>query len=203
MALPAIAFLPRPVTVIRKIGALDPFDAVVEEVHNLDLEITDSPLETGIVISDHAYMKPVVITIKAGVSDTPLSFLTTLKNIGDVLSNKESSISRSQKAFNALTDLQKAAEPIDVQTGLKLYTNMMVQSIRTKQDKNSNTAFIFDATLREVIIVDTVAVTYPPRAKGAASEQGDKTKNKGEQQGAAPASSLAKKLVNIGKGVFK
>ena len=48
------------------------FDAVFEETHEADLEVTDNPVETGVVVSDHAFMKPLRVKISAGVSDTPL-----------------------------------------------------------------------------------------------------------------------------------
>jgi len=79
--------------------------------------------------------------------------------------------------------LQRRAEPFDLQTGLKLYENMVCTPIRTSQDKDSSGALLFTAELREVIIVYTQVVQYPPRKAGATKRQAGPQKDKGEQQG--------------------
>lgn len=180
------------VAIIRSMGGLV-FDAVFEETHEADLEVTDNPVETGVVVSDHAFMKPLRVKISAGVSDTPLAVVTDDPFASDA--------GRSRRAFELLTELQKRAEPFDLQTGLKLYENMVCTSIRTSQDKDSSGALLFTAELREVIIVYTQVVTYPPRKPGATKRQAGPKKDKGEQQGKEVTEkpkkqSLSKKLVD-------
>lgn len=180
------------VAIIRSMGGLV-FDAVFEETHEADLEVTDNPVETGVVVSDHAFMKPLRVKISAGVSDTPLAAVTDDPFASDA--------GRSRRAFELLTELQKRAEPFDMQTGLKLYENMVCTSIRTSQDKDSSGALLFTAELREVIIVYTQVVTYPPRKPGATKRQAGPKKDKGEQQGKEVTEkpkkqSLSKKLAD-------
>ena len=178
------------VAVIRSMGSFV-FDAVFEETHEADLEVTDNPVETGVVVSDHAFMKPLRVKISAGVSDTPLAAVTDDPFASDA--------GRSRRAFKLLTELQKRAEPFDLQTGLKLYENMVCTSIRTSQDKDSSGALLFTAELREVIIVYTQVVTYPPRKPGATKRQAGPKKDKGEQQGKEVTNSAEKKsLINKG-----
>lgn len=178
------------IAVIRSMGGLV-FDAVFEETHESDLEVTDNPVETGVVVSDHAYMKPLRVKISAGVSDSRLNIFSS-----DPFS---SAAGRSRRAFELLTELQKKAEPFDLQTGLKLYKNMICTSVRSSQDKDSSAALLFTAELREVIVVYTQVVQYPPRKAGATKRQAGPKKDKGEQQGAEVTSapkkqSLAAKL---------
>jgi len=178
------------IAVIRSMGGLV-FDAVFEETHESDLEVTDNPVETGVVVSDHAYMKPLRVKISAGVSDSRLNIFSS-----DPFS---SAAGRSRRAFELLTELQKKAEPFDLQTGLKLYKNMICTSVRSSQDKDSSAALLFTAELREVVIVYTQVVQYPPRKAGATKRQAGPKKDKGEQQGAEVTSapkkqSLASKL---------
>lgn len=180
------------VAIIRSMGGLV-FDAVFEETHEADLEVTDNPVETGVVVSDHAFMKPLRVKISAGVSDTPLAVVTDDPFASDA--------GRSRRAFELLTELQKRAEPFDLQTGLKLYENIVCTSIRTSQDKDSSGALLFTAELREVIIVYTQVVTYPPRKPGATKRQAGPKKDKGEQQGKEVTEkpkkqSLSKKLAD-------
>lgn len=178
------------VAIIRSMGGLV-FDAVFEETHEADLEVTDNPVETGVVVSDHAFMKPLRVKISAGVSDTPLAAVSDDPFASDA--------GRSRRAFELLTELQRRAEPFDLQTGLKLYENMVCTSIRTSQDKDSSGALLFTAELREVIIVYTQVVTYQPRKPGATKRQAGPKKDKGEQQGKEVTNSAEKKSL-IKKG---
>lgn len=155
--------------ILRTIGGL-PFDAVFEESHRLDLEITDNPIENGSIISDHAFMSPVSLTIRAGVSDTRL-FTFFSDPYGD-------GKSRSVRCYELLTELQRAAEPFNVQTGLKLYRNMVCVGIEIDQDKQTANCLIFRAHLREVIIVNTQTVKYKSKKVKENSDStgtGDKT----------------------------
>lgn len=161
------------VSILRHMGGMT-FDAVIEETHTAELTVTENPVETGVTVSDHAVMQPLTLSIRAVVSDTPLA------SIGN--DAFESDTGRSKKAFELLTELQKTAEPFDVQTGLKLYQNMVCISISVTQDKDTAKALFFEAALREVIIVDTTTVKYPPRAPGATTRQSAKTAERGTQQ---------------------
>lgn len=149
------------------------FDAVFEEDHTLELEVTDNPVETGVSITDHAYMKPYKVRITAGVTNTPL----TVKNDGYGEGD-----GRTVAAFKALEALMRTREPFDVQTGLKLYENMLCTSVNTTQDAGSANVLVFTAELREIIIVQTQAVTYPPCQSGKAANQAGKKKTQGEKQ---------------------
>ena len=189
------------VAIVRSMGGLV-FDAVFEETHEAELEVTDNPVETGIVVSDHAFMKPLKVTLSAGVSDTPLKgwgggyqIAQGALSGGGSGAGKDfwsrsatndpfaSDAGRSKRAYELLTELQKRAEPFDLQTGLKLYKNMVCTSVRTSQDKDSSGALLFTAELREVIVVYTQVVKYPPRKPGATKRQASAKKDKGEQQG--------------------
>jgi hypothetical protein len=183
------------VAIIRSVSGFV-FDAVFEEDHTAELEVTDNPVETGVVVSDHAYMKPLRVKIKAGVSDAVLNPITRFFG-ADQFSG---GTSRSKRAFDLLCELQKSAEPFDVQTGLKLYRNMVCTSIRTSQDSSTSSALIFEAELREVIIVTTEAVSYPPRSK---ARQAQKPKDGGEKQGKEVESADKKQsLIKTISGVF-
>lgn len=185
------------VAIIKSVGGLV-FDAVFQEDHESELEVTENPVETGVVVSDHAYMNPLRVTLLAGVSDTPLYAQSNDKFQSDV--------GRSKRAFELLTELQAKAEPFDVQTGLKLYKNMVCKSVRTSQDKDTSGIFAFTAELREVLIVYTQVVKYPPRKAGTTKRQASAKKDKGEQQASEVTdkpkkSSLAAKLKAAIKGV--
>lgn len=53
-------------------------NVTVEERHQDDLEITDHPIEQGAVISDHAFKRPVEVTIECAWSNSPSTSATLL-----------------------------------------------------------------------------------------------------------------------------
>ena len=180
------------VAIIRAMGGLV-FDAVFEETHESELEVTDNPVETGVVVSDHTYMRPMTVSISAGVTDTPLAAAANDQFASDS--------GRSRRAYDLLLELQKSGEPFDVQTGLRLYQNMVCKMVRTSQDKDSSGALLFTATLREVLIVYTQVVKYPPRRAGTTKRQAGAKKDNGEQQGVEQKKqSLVKKLAALTGG---
>jgi hypothetical protein len=70
-----------------------------------------------------------------------------------------------------------------VQTGLRLYQNMVITNLSADQDKDTAAFLGFHASLREVLIVSTQTVTYPPRAPGKTTRQASKKVSGGEQKG--------------------
>lgn len=170
------------------------FDAVLVQDHTSDLEVTDNPVETGVSVSDHAYLKPKVVKMTVGVSNTPLRVRQNdpFSDLGE---------NRVRRAYELLLDLQKKAEPFDVVTGLKLYSNMVVKSLSSRQEGPRDNAIKFEVTLREVIIVSTQIVTYPPRKSGATHQQASRKTEGGEKQGKDPEkqkrSSIAKSLEKL------
>lgn len=161
------------VKIFRSIGDLV-FDATFVEDHNSDLEVTDNPIETGSLVSDHAFMKPLRLSITAGVSSVLLPSGNPDFGTGD---------ERPTTAYELLSELQREREPFDVQTGLRIYENMICTNFSASQNKDSAGVFYFTAQLREVLIVSTENVTYTVLKAGATRQQASKTKNKGEQQG--------------------
>ena len=133
-------------------GAQLVFDAVVEEVHETELKITDNPVETGVAVSDHAYMDPVRITMTVSVSNDMLH---------DVPGSTWDEAQRASDAFAELQKLQQSAVPFDVQTGLLLYHNMVVRRLSTPQDKDTSRILLLQAELRQVIFANTRVADVP------------------------------------------
>jgi hypothetical protein len=184
------------INILRSVGGLT-FDATFEESHESELNVTDNPVETGVTVSDHAYMSPLRLTITAGVTNTPLYTPGS--------DQFASEVSRRIKAYELLTTLQRNAEPFDVQTGLKLYKNMLCLNVRTVDNKDNANVLDFVAELREVIIVNTQVVTYPPRREGKPARQAGKTRDKGEvaaKEAGTGTNAEAKKKQSLAKKLF-
>lgn len=191
------------VTIIRRFGDFT-FDATFSEQHNSTLDVTDIPVESGVIISDNAVIKPKVIKIEAGVSDVKLR-----ESVDDPFEDGDR---RSTTAWRLLVELQESREPFSVATGLKLYENMLITSLSATQADGSDQVLEFTAELKEVKFVETQEVRYPPRAAGSTHRQASKAKAKGEQQGkreeseetSTPAKkkTLLKDLTTKGSGVL-
>lgn len=169
----------------RRIG---PFAAQVwlEETHTDELEISDHPVETGARITDHAFMRPSEVTIRCGWSNSPsgaagaggiggliegaiTGVLQTIPGLTSLLSgNDESSV---KAVYQRLLALQAARVPFDVLTGKRAYNNMLIKSLRTTTDPDSENSLIITAVCRQIIIVKTQVVTVGAPASAQAAPQ--------------------------------
>jgi len=150
------------ITVIKKrsFGSFA-FDATFVEDHTAESVVTEEPIELGAEISDHMYAKSIELIISAGVDDKPFGLSADTGDSNEV---------RSSSTYEALLNLKNTAELFNIQTGLKLYDNMVVYKIAVRQDKNTPDSFYFDATCRQLSIVQTQsteapASQYPPNSK--------------------------------------
>ena len=176
-------------------------DAVILETHRNTVRVTKNPIEFGADVVDHAIVDPKILLINAEVSDTPLG-IAAFGAIVDLVtglfgSATSNNITRSNAAYNALVQIQELREPIEVQTRLKLYTDMLITNIDTSQDKDSSRIVNMNITLEEAIIVQTeiVELTADQLQAGAALEQGSPADKKGRQETITPADATNKSVL--------
>lgn len=89
--------------------------------------------------------------------------------------------SRVQKCYEDLLACQKSGETVDIQTGVRLYKNMLLQSISVTQAQDGSATFTI--TAREVFIVDTAT----------SSKSGKKTTTAGQKKSGRAAMQSASK----------
>ncbi|MEP9376210.1 phage baseplate protein [Aquabacter sp. CN5-332] len=119
--------------VARTLGPIG-INVVIVEEHRAEMTIADHPVERGAKISDHAWREPYRLRIE-GAIDAPAAFAS----------------------YQAILALQAAAEPFTMVSGLKVYTNMLIERVSALRDTVYPRVLMFNAELREVIIVDTEA----------------------------------------------
>lgn len=164
----------------RQIG---PFTAqvVVSEDHTDELEITDQPVEQGASITDHAFKRPSEVTIIAGWSDSPgsssllgslVSAVTgTIGGIESLLSGN--SMSQVADVYKNFLAVQESRIPIDVYTGKRFYSNMLIKGLRCTTTKETENAILLTVRLRQIIIVSrakTVSVNADPSNQDAPAD---------------------------------
>lgn len=112
-------------------------DVSIREMGRNDYAITDHPVETGAVVSDHAIQLPPSVEIVCVWSGSPHGEdypNTTLIN---------------------LLLFQKKRQPIDVFTVRRHYANMLIQSVSHTTDRNTPDVLMATIRCRRIMIVST------------------------------------------------
>lgn len=107
-------------------------DVVISEEHTATMEIAKHPVESGAEISDHAWRK---------------NYEVKLESVIDA--------SRAVASYQQLLAVQERAEPFNLVTGLKVYSNMMIRDLVATRDREHGRVLKFEATLEEIKIVST------------------------------------------------
>lgn len=156
--------------------------ATFEETHTDELEITDHPVESGAVISDHAFKRPAEVIIRCGWSNSPsrpggffgaaitggraleelVSDTLGITAVQSVLSGN--SVEQVKAIYARLLAIQESRVPFDILTGKRAYKSMLLKQLRIDTAKDSENALIVTAHCRQIIIVTTGTVTVPGSA---------------------------------------
>lgn len=171
-------------------------DAVISETHNNTISLTKNPVELGADITDHAIIEPKKITIVAQVSDTPLGTAALGEIVDSVTgffgTSTSQNLTRSTAAYNAIKEIMQQKEPIEVQTKLVLYTDMLITSLNITQDKDTSRVALMNITLQEVLITSSEIVQFDPDdlLEGQVREQASSAQKRGRQEAKAANDSV-------------
>ncbi len=184
----------------KSIGGIE-LDAVLTETHSNQVRLTKNPVELGADITDHAIIEPKRINIVANVSDNPLG-VAAFGQIVDLATglfgtSTSQNITRSNAAYNAMVQLMEQREPIEVQTKLRLYENMVITNLTTTQDKDTSRIVSILLTLEEVLITESqiIKLDADQLEEGSAREQGTSPENKGRQEPVTPSKTTNKSVL--------
>lgn len=122
-----------------KVGVVT-FDTMVQEEHKFSSRVTYFPVERGTIVSDHIINQPDVVHLSGLVSDTPLTIFAPFN--------------RSIAAFNALLEIHRTRQIIDVVTGIKLYRNMAITSLDVPRTVKTGQTLTFNIELQRIIFDD-------------------------------------------------
>lgn len=162
-----------------RIDALE-VDCVVTATHVGEVEVTDHPVEEGADVSDHVRPLPERLTIDGIISNTPLNKTVkrTLNVQGVVLETEgESALAGepgyAESAYETLRSIKDAGKLISVATPLRVYDDMVLQSLTVPKNNTTGEALRFTAQLKRVRIVasklTSATVTKDAKGKGKAS----------------------------------
>lgn len=153
------------------IDTLYRLDGVIKEQHTATARVTKNPVEFGVDITDHVIVQPQRVVIEGIVTNSPSLKQITNRLPGDPDTVKSTiteiaTQSRARNAYKGLKELQNRRRPVQLQTGLLQYDNMILTSLSAPSDVQNNlrVRLVFD----EIFIVDsdtsevTMAVTSEP-----------------------------------------
>ena len=142
-------------------------DAVMRVEHQQEAHITEHPVQTGANISDHAYAMPARVTLDIGMSDAMSAYASSTSSDAVMAAGAWSGPSKS-KSVNAFTEITSWATSrviVSVGTRLKVYSNMMVESITPEETNKTKTSLRCRVTFKQVFIanVQQVAASALPQ----------------------------------------
>jgi hypothetical protein len=141
------------------------FDAMISESHRYSNRVTENPVESGGVVTDHIINDPITLRIEALVSDTPLGvkgFQAAGQRIaaaaGGALggSAAETRPGPAADAFGKLIRLWKERGRVTVVTGLQVYRDMAIESIDIPRDANTGRVLRFQMSLKQIRLASTL-----------------------------------------------
>lgn len=162
----------------RKIGIMVP-SVVVSEKHSDTLEITEHPVEkptsTGAgFIADHAYRRPSEVVMEVGFAGGG-SLLDLLDTSGIGLSVGLS----PKEVYAQFLDMQRNRELLDVTTGKRQYSNMLLRTLEVTTDRTTENVLSAVLTLRELILTSTTTVQVADKADMSQGVSTSATQNAG------------------------
>lgn len=119
-------------------------DAALSEDHDHEAEVTEFPVEQGGNVTDHVRIKPIVVQIKGCVSNTPIGEVARLRT--------SVSLEPAEEALAFLQATFEAAKEIRIETSIKTYDNMIMESLSLPQSSDTGESLMFSASFRQVII---------------------------------------------------
>jgi hypothetical protein len=142
-------------------------DVTIEERHEDALVITQHPVETGSSITDHAYKLPAKLTIRCGWSNASMGAL-----YGTVLSLLDGSFDSDyvRSIYSKFLTLQQTRSLVDVETGKRSYTNMLISRLSVVTDDKTENVLMMTCELQEILMASTSKVQV-----NGTSETGTKT----------------------------
>jgi len=168
-------FIAFPLT--KQIGDIG-IDVMVEETHASELHTTEHPIETGALITDHSFMRPLEVVLRCGWSNS--NFRVPVGSL--VLDPGVPGKDYVTQVYSQLLALQKARKPFSILTTLRQYPNMLMTSLEVSRDQRTSQVLVVSASCREVIIVNTKSTSLPPKENQANPASTAETKNAGTKQ---------------------
>ncbi len=194
------------VTSIGKAGG-DPInlDASVREVHSIEGEVSEHPVEKGVDIVDNYRVLPRKVQIEGVVTNSPLSTAfpgaSLVNSAIGVINGSKAPLDDAWENFEGFFE---NADVLTITTSLRDYDNMVLTSIEVTRDAENANKLTFTAGAREILFVKTEqgeALALPASVVGQASKSAGKATNSTANAAQAQESSALLKILQAAKVV--
>lgn len=138
----------------RKIGPIETY-LTIEELLTDQLEITEHPIQTGGVVTDHAYLRPSTAVLRIQIAQTEEQTL--------------------QDQYTQFLALQSGRIPFDLVVGKRVYDDMLIRTLTQATDLYTETVLFLQIELmqiRFVAIAETGAGVAPAADTRTATQRG-------------------------------
>lgn len=152
-----------------------PIDVFVMEGHSFQADVTEYPVESGSNIVDNIRPKPIEVTIRGIVSNSPIGPIAITRITGG---NDDGNYAND--AYRRLLAIRDAREPVTIRTSLQTFKNMAMKSLSIPRGPGGDQYLEFDATFVQITIVTNVRstrVSIPAAQDKTKKDDGTKTSN--------------------------
>jgi len=153
----------------------------LEEVFHDTLQITEHPVDSGALITDHSFKRPAEVHLQCGWSNSSLKALVGIVT-GFFSGGSQSDSSYVGGIYSRLLALQESRKPFSITTTLRKYDKMLITALQVTRDQKTSQVLLVSATCRQVIIVSTKTATLPPKENQANPQSTAETENAGPKQ---------------------
>lgn len=160
------------------------FDAYLRMQQQSTMTITENPVESGALVTDHAYVNAPIFTLEIGMTDTAQG-----KVFGQF-----GFFNRSVNAYRLLKNWQDTREILTLNGKYGFYENILIQDILTNDDYTTYHGMKATVVLKQIITTSTKIIKV-----SSASFMTSST-NRGVQNATTPSSNVSA-LVELG-GIF-
>ncbi len=169
-------------------------DASVREVHSVQGEVSEHPVEKGVDIVDNYRVLPRQLQIDGVVTNSPLDTqfpgASLINSAIGVINGSKAPIDIAFQEFGRFFD---DAVVLTITTSLLDYPNMVLTGLEVTRDADNANKLTFSASAREIIFVKTEegeAFTLPDSPLGQSAQSAGKATNSSANTAQATESSL-------------
>jgi hypothetical protein len=180
-------------------------DATLSADHSSKIGLTENPLETGGDVVDHIDIKPITLSIKGIMTESPLEIKQALMGslagaVGTATSKLSSSLightvttklggmlgelggdtNRVRRAIETLIGMQTNKQVFAVITKYRVYDNMVLEDLSIPSTNDDSVEFT--ANLREIRVVNVDTAMIEKTFNSAVAASGVKAKNLGSSK---------------------
>jgi len=171
LGLQSVTFKPK-----RGFGAFTA-QVTIEESHRDELSVTDHPVENNASISDHAFRRPAELTIRCAWSNSPslsgysgavqaaiqgtVAGAAAVANQALGTGNTETQV---RTVYKKLVEALAARELLNIYTGKRDYTSMLLTSLSTSTNADTENSLVITASFKQIIIAKTQVINAAPPA---------------------------------------